>query len=438
MSGPLPNHDTVGTRCRKREQKVRNSCNACGAQKIRCSKERPKCHACAVKGICCVYSMSRRTGERLPTMEADSRTIGSTYTSQASGQTLTPVRTPSSNESMTPMPSESSAPTGRPPSIDHQHAHGDVQDDIVWMLDSTFDSHVHDNLHDFGTGTHGSTDAARNSPPGHFNMLSIPEFETFQLLTGSYTPAPYTEQCEAAALQAKRPECAMSGETSSTASPRSRNSESRPGRTSDCASVALALVVDFHITARGCLTADKDVAGRADREYDIVDTHDIETVLSRNREAVKKLNSILDCQCSRTREVLVTIYLAISKAIRWYAGILGNDSNACEDQASAALFGRIVTKPVFMGSYCLDTQASRIVSAHIVLTQIKEHVAPLVKRLECRRSSASSESAMSSTSPPSLGRNLGPDCLIECHHQVLQEQLSRLTTRAAAVGRADT
>ncbi|KXT08905.1 hypothetical protein AC579_8466 [Pseudocercospora musae] len=370
--------------------------------------------------------MSRRTGERPRVVEMNPRVIAS------------PPTTPIRHDSVAPRESSTSMPMPEMSSIDQFEGIKDIHDDLSWMLgptpdtDMPVDSYFDVNSHILGPDADCNTAPSIRHDPTEF--LNTPSIQGFDLSFDFSLPR--TDRKEAVVLQPKRSESTASNNTSSAISPRQRNSDLRQRKAHDCASEALALVANFHVAARGCLTAAKDGVGRLDLEDGTLDTHEIETVLSRNREAMKKLNGILDCQCSLSQEVLVMVYLAVGKVISWYAAILGDDANSPSDQSHSALMGRIAAKPVFKGSYCLDTQAQRVFSAHAILAQLKEHVAPLVKRSGCRHSSPSNGTSMSSRassshpSPTSLGSGGG---LIECHHQRLQEQLNRLILRANSI-----
>ncbi|KAF1952594.1 hypothetical protein CC80DRAFT_538028 [Byssothecium circinans] len=43
--------------------KLRNSCNGCGASKLRCDRGQPECGRCLAHGIPCVYGLSRKMGK---------------------------------------------------------------------------------------------------------------------------------------------------------------------------------------------------------------------------------------------------------------------------------------------------------------------------------------------------------------------------------------
>ncbi|KAJ0110258.1 hypothetical protein J7T55_000691 [Diaporthe amygdali] len=47
----------------RRPPKLRSSCDACGAAKVRCDKTQPRCGRCAAGGITCVYGLSRKFGK---------------------------------------------------------------------------------------------------------------------------------------------------------------------------------------------------------------------------------------------------------------------------------------------------------------------------------------------------------------------------------------
>ncbi|KAH8807199.1 hypothetical protein F5884DRAFT_832995 [Xylogone sp. PMI_703] len=46
----------------KQQVKIRNSCDACQASKIKCGQEKPNCYRCATRGRHCRYSISKRRG----------------------------------------------------------------------------------------------------------------------------------------------------------------------------------------------------------------------------------------------------------------------------------------------------------------------------------------------------------------------------------------
>lgn len=47
----------------RRPPKLRSSCDACGAAKVRCDKTQPRCGRCTAGGLTCVYGLSRKFGK---------------------------------------------------------------------------------------------------------------------------------------------------------------------------------------------------------------------------------------------------------------------------------------------------------------------------------------------------------------------------------------
>lgn len=47
----------------RRPPKLRSSCDACGAAKVRCDKTQPRCGRCVAGGLSCVYGLSRKFGK---------------------------------------------------------------------------------------------------------------------------------------------------------------------------------------------------------------------------------------------------------------------------------------------------------------------------------------------------------------------------------------
>ena len=130
---------------------------------------------------------------------------------------------------------------------------------------------------------------------------------------------------------------------------------------------------------------------------------DVDAVLLSNRDAIKTVNRILDCPCSADPSVGLACYLATAKIIHWYATAMGISMDGCEAEDSSnasantmanvgqSLAGdgirhkpmsdRIVSRPILMGRYCLDAGIQRSVLAKVILSELKEHIQPLMNYL---------------------------------------------------------
>ena len=80
-------------------RKMRESCNTCSSQKIRCGKERPICSRCVAKNVECSYSYSKRTGRRAAMRRVSTDTISAAAAPRSrdndqSRKSMTPSLTP--------------------------------------------------------------------------------------------------------------------------------------------------------------------------------------------------------------------------------------------------------------------------------------------------------------------------------------------------------
>ncbi|KAK2005520.1 zinc finger transcription factor [Colletotrichum eremochloae] len=214
-----------------------------------------------------------------------------------------------------------------------------------------------------------------------------------------------------------------------------------PNKGHDCTIEALILVADSHVLATDCLTAAKDpmcplnlacCTGNTKRE--------IGTVLSDNQKAIKGLDSLLDCSCSTRQEILVLICLAFSKAVVWYAAVLDSDENDDDDDKWSHDEGNSATPQAlqhtarihcFLGSQSLDKNTQRLISAHIVLTQLKDHVYPFLKRL--RHSHLSAMATVTNDTPKLSTSNRRTSSVIEYYYLALTEKLGRISARAESI-----
>ncbi|KAG7065486.1 zinc finger transcription factor [Colletotrichum scovillei] len=446
MSTQAPREDISLVFNRKR-RKVRKSCNACSSQKIRCGKQRPKCQRCETKGLECAYSMSMRTGER-PRVLASPSSLSDTQATISLVMRDGPALAMSNASTVSQISQQQQQQERRMSEQPSEH-HTDLQDEMMWLLEGTSDS---DNLLDQSLCFDATADFG---VPMTLNDLSAASTKH----SSAAMPTPMTQEYDRTSFfdqpvdqkmqQSIDASLRRSGTVDSARSSSSMYSDdglSRHNKIHDCTMEVLEIVSDFHVLAQGCLTAVKDPACTSHLERLLDDTpREMGTVLSHNREILRRLNNLLDCRCFMRQEVLVLVYLAVYKALGWYAAILGDDGSSQDmDQSQFSLFGRIAITTSFVGSYCLDNEAQRLVAAHLVLTHVREHVDPLIKRLRHWHPSAARHNSLPSTPgvPGSGGFDLSfpvtkgrMSSVIDQHHQALQEELERITFKANSIKR---
>ncbi|TIC90995.1 Sterigmatocystin biosynthesis regulatory protein [Colletotrichum higginsianum] len=300
----------------------------------------------------------------------------------------------------------------------------DLQDEM-WLFEGSSDSdnlvdYCFDVAIDFGVASN-LTDLATGPTLQSTAMIPTP-------ITEKYDGASLFEKPLNHGLQQSKDVLPMAynavGSARSGSSTYSDDGISRRARIHDCTLEVLEIVSDFHALAQGCLTAVRDPACTAHPEHPLDDDtpREMGTVLRHNREILHKLNKLLECRCFMRQEVLVLAYVAVYKALGWYAAVLGDDGSSEEDQSHCPLFGRIAITASFVGSYCLDSDSQRVVAAHLVLTHLWEHVDPLIKRLRDWHPSAATHATKGHMSN-----------IIDQHHQALQAELERITFKAKSI-----
>ncbi|KAI1372120.1 hypothetical protein F4677DRAFT_433531 [Hypoxylon crocopeplum] len=74
-----------------RKGKLKDSCDACSASKVRCTKEKPSCARCTRLGNQCSYSVTRRMGRPYPGGRTQSRAKVQTKASPQPGELCSPA-----------------------------------------------------------------------------------------------------------------------------------------------------------------------------------------------------------------------------------------------------------------------------------------------------------------------------------------------------------
>ncbi|KAL9080000.1 MAG: hypothetical protein Q9157_001145 [Trypethelium eluteriae] len=162
----------------------------------------------------------------------------------------------------------------------------------------------------------------------------------------------------------------------------------------DCMALALQVVYDLHVPREHCRTAASSDPMTCIQTFKD-EPRDVDSVLFLNRDAIKSVNKILGCPCSADRSVALACYLAAAKIIEWYGAAIGISVDASRDDGHEngangflddevklrPMSDRIISRPIFMGRYCLDAEVHRSVRAKVVLSELREHIQPLMSRL---------------------------------------------------------
>ncbi|PSK53770.1 Transcriptional activator protein UGA3 [Elsinoe australis] len=421
-------------------QKIRESCNSCSAQKIRCGKQRPACARCVTKGIDCNYSFSQRTGRRAP----------SSSVSSASGSQQQPLPQSSGapNASSSTNSGTSTAnfvPPATPASDCDPFVavrSGSISDQSVIQNLPSLDPNCGDPMaFDTGTNPFKDTDVFQDFNSGmslDFLWSPTTESTTISALDNPTGPHPggilqgYAQTNDWRGTPA-------STDTSTSTSPglthdvSSRQGSMRPHhKGQDCLALALQVVFDLHVARDSCATAASDMMTCIQQSHE--EARDVDQVLFLNRDAINSINKVLDCPCSSDPSVALACYLAATKIVSWYAAAIGITDGQPEHMVdSLSMSDRIIARPIFMGRYCLDAEAQRSVRAKVVLTELREHIQPLLAKLPKHQVSSFGRPEHGSSMPLSSS-TLPKDN--DGHPCALRSQIRRIIREAGNINKA--
>jgi hypothetical protein len=368
------------TTTNEHRRKIRDSCNNCSGQKIRCGKQRPACARCATKKLQCNYSYSQRTGRRSSSMNSATKDAPNVAFLPAIPDSPTATCDPSAmfgsalslESSTSPKPAQAS---DYPMDSPMEFATSPF-DDPTLFPDLNFDFLVSpsDNTAPSISSSNGAAETAeqkyidsdqlwQNLP----NANSVFNYDT--LKTVSAHPIFDKEQIESFR------------KTLSQVNQRGH----------DCMALALQVVNDLSVMREPCMTSISDPMACMDSSK--AELRDVDTVLFINRDAAQSVKRILDCTCSNDQAVSMACYLATTKIVDWYGAAIEAVGERAEDKerfskisltsksSQGAMADRIIARPIFMGKYCLDSEVQRVVRAQVVLGELKEHVQPLLDLL---------------------------------------------------------
>ncbi|PNS21564.1 Transcriptional activator protein UGA3 [Sphaceloma murrayae] len=419
-------------------QKIRESCNSCSAQKIRCGKQRPACARCVTKGIDCNYSFSQRTGRRAPSA------ANAANTTQQQPSSL-PQTTSSSSTTTSSTPVAAFAPPATPASDCDPFVavrSGSISDQSVIQPLGPMEGHCGDPLSfDTGANPFKDADVFQDFNSGmSLDFLWSPTTESTTLSNMDTTTNPhsagmlsgYSQQHDWRGMPASTDTSTSTSPGLTHDFPASRQNSIRPHcRGQDCLALALQVVFDLHVARDACSTAASDMMNFNQSHEE---ARDVDQVLFLNRDAIKSINKILDCPCSSDPSVSLACYLATNKIVSWYAAAIGvSDGQPDHLDETQTMSDRIIARPIFMGRYCLDAEAQRSVRAKVVLTELREHIQPLLAKLPKHQVSSFGRPEHGSTLPLSASSlpkdNDGQPC-------ALRSQIRRIIREAGNINKA--
>lgn len=325
--------------------KLRDSCDACAASKVKCHKEKPVCSRCAKRNIPCKYVATKRAGRK-----HENRLSGtSSGAPSLNAQVTASHALAGSNWPITPSTASGSDYFTSSNTIEASlglDACGSSSEAFSSLL-SPVDASIFSTLHDLDT----DFDSFFASPL----PLPIPETGTenadpdllgeSRFFSGGNTPN------SASAAKPVRIDDTLTvleeavGELPSFFNHRSPSSDGRlsgvdrppsqgssvPPHSCCCLMRALELLRKlFPAPSASCRIAKKDAFDNRNQNPTV------QAVIAENESTISALNDMLECPCSEDGYLLAIISLVVFKVMGWYAAAAGR-APANEDDGEVSV-----------------------------------------------------------------------------------------------------
>ncbi|KAG8157643.1 hypothetical protein KVR01_012685 [Diaporthe batatas] len=322
----------------RRPPKLRSSCDACGAAKVRCDKTQPRCGRCAAGGITCVYGLSRKFG-KAPRKKAPAETgisenpaskAVAQNTHQSSLQCFPDYRSLSGGTARAVKyePRSATSPSfGLEDSLMAFTSHGGH--DMFMPSPDSMDSF--NDPFSFSDAPHGHNAILRAGPRHHGTVdpldltFSAPDYSTFsewiQHDDLMHTPEsqPASDADSGAHITAHRLPTSFSSASLEPFAPSEGVTTPAAAASSSSSSSSTSLLqADSHHCQKLAYATLDSLSVRQDGAEQHHLTQTMDKVLNRNKQAVDNMRQLLACPCSRSPHLAMLYASITSKILMWY------------------------------------------------------------------------------------------------------------------------
>ena len=358
--------------------KLRDSCHACAASKVKCDKEKPTCARCVKRGVTCEYFATKRAGRKHDNRANENRPSDTTNATQ----TL-----PGSASSTSP---EAGVLTS--PSLIQQSrrqlmsSYSDIAPDLLSPVDPAWSSMLSNDFNDFS-----ASPLALSASP-----LALSVHETFESenLAQPYTSSggvnnshldfdingDFNFMTEDAFSFIDKAVSELPSVSKPLSPPNSRGStisdapcfqDLRSESSCSCLIRALGLLKQLFPNA-------STACARARMQASVNDTCQLPTiqcVLEENQQAIDAVSTMLQCQCSQDEYLLAIMSLIVFKVLGWYAAAarqtpMTDGSRSPAMSISSHHSEQVLQSPAVVGSYCIDGEDQGRMVAQLVLSKL--------------------------------------------------------------------
>ncbi len=348
-------HETVPTSTNPRKQKLRSSCDACSASKVKCDQGLPTCARCVSMGIKCNYSPSRRMGKP-PAIARDSTAKSREAKSSKKRPLLSPPLSSVSSHEQVTFESQN-------PSLDAFFL--DTADfmPMQWQP-STYSSDSH-------FGDFNDCDAPPMFPHGpdtendSISHPTTPQFPDFGFVGPSFT---LDNECHEAMTVPSPIKNAFSSQTCSNPLALALDEKDSSSQPQDCASLVGSTLVTLHslrVDAGACRAKAPNKCAQP--------LNSIEEVLITNKAAMECMDRTLACPCSHNPHYALTLALMCHKILVRYEAIVKTPHTAnAPDYPYPPRTENFSATPITVGAYRMDAEDERRLKIQLVVNELRK------------------------------------------------------------------
>ena len=354
--------------------KLRDSCQACAASKVKCNKEKPTCARCAKRGMACQYFVTRRAGRKHHAQPSDTTNVTqalpglNSSTSSETGTLTSPhliQHSPRQNISGYPDilpnllshadPASSSTLTSSSTEFDDFFA-----SPISLPVLETSDAEILTQPYIY------STDVNNDLLDSNGAAALLLSENAFSVIDQAVSELPTLSE----------PLSPPNSRTSTTSDAQSFEGF-RSGSPCSCLIGALGLLKQLFPNASTVCTR----STRQGYENGTCQRPPFQSVVTENERTIEAISNMLQCPCSQDGYLLTIMSLIVFKVLGWYAAAARETPMTDDSQSpskshpdhrlhSLCHSEQVLQSPTVVGSYCIDGEDQGRMAAQLVLSEL--------------------------------------------------------------------
>ncbi|KAF2723089.1 hypothetical protein K431DRAFT_283253 [Polychaeton citri CBS 116435] len=349
--------------------KLRSSCHACAASKLKCSQEKPTCSRCAKRGLTCEYVAAKRGGRKPNKRPSTSTNAGDNAFNNVAHANDKVHLPPQANQFTTPSLTPGSTIPLRSPEYIQQSPHASGSESSVMLQD--FFGPVDHELSSVSTATvpdlndYFTSSASFTSKMADANMFGTDLFPDVMYSGSSNAsevlsdPFPSFEDTVSDLFTLCMPDSAPKN----SIFPSVEGQNYQGTRTTKPPHSCLVRALGFmeQLSPASCLGQTAALPT-------------VKAVIAQNEGTIEAVSKMLDCTCSQDGYLLAVMSLIIFKILGWYAAAACQKPSSQHSQASSSRQSspseQMLRTPSVAGSYRLHGDDSSRTAAQLVLIEL--------------------------------------------------------------------